>query len=130
MPHETEDNLLENARRKYAPDAPPPPPAQDWDKSFGRRHIIPFFASLLVVGILILSLTLCSVPSTNPDGRVGHPYDILERKVDSAFPPSQPPSAPAQTPTTTDVIEDAHDNAENQNPATAPPRIEPYDMRD
>lgn len=122
MPHETEDNLLENARRKYAPDDPPPPPAQDWDQSFGRRHLVPFIASLFVIGILILSLTLCSLPPAGPDGRIGHPYDILERKVDSAFTPSQPP-----TPATADVIEDAHDNAA---PVAEPPRIEPYDMRD
>ncbi len=126
MPHETEDNLLENARRKYAPDASPPPPAQDWDQSFGRRHIVPFIASLFVIGVLVLSLTLCSVPPAGPDGRVSHPYDILEKKVDSAFPPSQAPT-PTQAPADADVIEDAHDNAD---PVAKPPRIKPYDMRD
>lgn len=123
MPYETDDDLLAKAARKYRPDAPHPPPTQDWDSSFRKRHWIPAFLALFVMGVLVLSITLCSLPP--PGGKISHPYGILERKVEAAFEPSAP-VVPRLENTTADIVKDPQDGA--QTPP--PPAIKPYDMKE
>jgi hypothetical protein len=66
MPYESQDNLWARLVRKYRPDAPPPRPAENWDRTFGRSHVVPFVLCLFVLVVLILCLTLCSMPMAPP----------------------------------------------------------------